>query len=437
VAFVLRESRAAFHEGREAIVRIAKVLALVLAMGLAPGAGAIPWMEVGEAGDLPATAQVPAGSGELTSISGSILLISAMDADMYRLHIPVPGAFSATTFGTVGPTGTQLLDSQLFLFDAAGFGVYGRDNNPGTARTTLPAGSLLGPQVPGDYFLAISGFNRDPVSAGGLIFPSSPSTTLHGPTGPGGAQPISGWTGLEGFSGRGNYRIDLTGAEFVSLATPVPEPGTLLLLAAGLLGMLTLRRCRFFLTAAQKLTGRTSMKQLYASLIAAFFLLPLSAAAGGVPWGEPNDTSGRFIVLSSYNNQAVFDSETGLVWEQSPSTTPRQWGGPRVLVLNSAQFHCNNMNVGNRKGWRLPTIQELASLVDPTVPRPGPTLPAGHPFSNVQSAEYWSATTAPSFTVASFAWTVSFFDGLVFANDKSATTVFVWCVRGGQGVDPQ
>ena len=39
------------------------------------------------------------------------------------------------------------------------------------------------------------------------------------------------------------------------------------------------------------------MKQLYTSLIAAFFLLPLSAAAGGVPWGEPNNTSGRFIVL--------------------------------------------------------------------------------------------------------------------------------------------
>jgi len=224
-------------------MRIAKVLALTLAMGLAPGAGAIPWTEVGDAGDLPATAQVPTGSGALTSISGSIPSTSATDADMYRIHISTPSTFSATTVGTVGLPGTQLQNSQLFLFNAAGLGVYGRDDDPGTFRTTLPAGSLLGPQIPGDYFLAISGFARDPVSPGGLIFPSSPNTTLFGPTGPGGTQPISGWTGLEAaFASRGNYRIDLTGAEFVSVSTLVPEPGTLLLFAAGLFGILALRR---------------------------------------------------------------------------------------------------------------------------------------------------------------------------------------------------
>ena len=224
-------------------MRIAKVLALTLAMGLAPGAGAIPWTEVGDAGDLPATAQIPTGSGALTSISGSIPSTSATDADMYRLHISMPSTFSATTVGTNGAIGLQLQNSQLFLFNAAGLGVYGRDDNPSTFRTTLPAGSLLGPQIPGDYFLAISGFARDPVSPGGLIFPSSPNTTLFGPTGPGGALPVNGWTGLEAATAsRGNYRIDLTGAEFVSVSTLVPEPGTLLLFAAGLFGILALRR---------------------------------------------------------------------------------------------------------------------------------------------------------------------------------------------------
>src|SRR5207302_10698006 len=131
-------------------MRIAKVLGLTLAMGLAPGAGAIPWMEVGDAGDLRATAQVPIGSGPLSSIFGSILLTSATDADLYRIHISTPSTFSATTLGTVGLPGTQLPNSQLFLFNAAGLGVYGRDDNPGTFRTTLPAGSP-GPQVEGDY----------------------------------------------------------------------------------------------------------------------------------------------------------------------------------------------------------------------------------------------------------------------------------------------
>lgn len=157
-------------------------LAIVAALAFASTASAIPWTEIGDAGNLPATAQVTAGSGPLTSISGVIGPLSFTDADLYRIHIPVSGAFSATTVGTGG----TLIDTQLFLFDLAGLGIYGRDDNPGTARTTLPAGSPLGPQLAGDFFLAITGFNLDPVNAGGRIFPDTPRATLHGPTGPGG-----------------------------------------------------------------------------------------------------------------------------------------------------------------------------------------------------------------------------------------------------------
>jgi hypothetical protein len=50
------------------------------------------------------------------------------------------------------------------------------------------------------------------------------------------------------------------------------------------------------------------------------------------------------------------------------------------------------VTLGNRLGWRLPTVNELASLVDPS--RSDPALPAGHPFNDVQlSDHYWSATT--------------------------------------------
>jgi hypothetical protein len=51
------------------------------------------------------------------------------------------------------------------------------------------------------------------------------------------------------------------------------------------------------------------------------------------------------------------------------------------------------LTVGNRKGWRLPTIQELASLLDPSVAFTGvPALPIGHPFT-LGSVFYWSATS--------------------------------------------
>jgi hypothetical protein len=145
-------------------------------------------------------------------------------------------------------------------------------------------------------------------------------------------------------------------------------------------------------------------------------------------------TCPRFIVLSNWGGAAVLDRETGLVWEKSPSTSTFAW--------YDAQYHCNTLAVGNRKGWRLPTIQELASLMDPSVHYPpGPSLPAGHPFSNVQVQEsncYWSATTGIGFggDHASGAWVVAISHGGMAPNDKSFD-FFVWCVRGGQGVESQ
>jgi hypothetical protein len=183
----------------------------------------------GDAGDLPATAQVTAGIGALTSISGTIG--SATDADLYQIFITGGGTFSATTASTPG---TTLGDPQLFLFNAAGIGVYANDDFGGSLQATLPAGNPLTPTAPGLYYLAITSFNRDPVSPGGVIFPVG---TLVGPTGPGGGQPVSGYTGT---GGTGTYAIRLTGAEFAV----IPEPGTLTLLGAGALGLLACGRRR-------------------------------------------------------------------------------------------------------------------------------------------------------------------------------------------------
>jgi len=162
---------------------------------------------------------------------------------------------------------------------------------------------------------------------------------------------------------------------------------------------------------------------------------PAEAATAAGPyyampsWDQTLPASTRFIVLSNMGSAAVLDRETGLVWEQSPTAPPTV---PNTFIFVTAQSHCNELTVGTRKGWRLPTIQELASLVDPT--QSNPALPAGHPFSNVQSFNYWSATTYAFFT--GNAWVVNFVSGKVGPDDKS-TLYFVWCVRGGQGVDAQ
>src|SRR5215475_11987991 len=78
------------------------------------------------------------------------------------------------------------------------------------------------------------------------------------------------------------------------------------------------------------------------------------------PWSLQLSPQGRFQALQDFQGQAVLDKETGLVWEKSPSTTPLVWEEARGFPQG-----CANKNVGGRKGWRLPSFAELASLVDP------------------------------------------------------------------------
>ncbi|MDN5942027.1 MAG: DUF1566 domain-containing protein [Nitrospira sp.] len=139
-------------------------------------------------------------------------------------------------------------------------------------------------------------------------------------------------------------------------------------------------------------------------------------------WDQNLPAAERFVVLASFANAAVLDKETGLVWEQSPLTTEHDW--------NSARVQCADRTTGGRKGWRLPSVHELASLVDLAGGASGPTLPPGHPFLNVQADVYWSASTDAG--VADIAWIVNFFSGSTRTLSKVASSDNrAWCVRGG------
>ena len=137
----------------------------------------------------------------------------------------------------------------------------------------------------------------------------------------------------------------------------------------------------------------------------------------------------RFTVLSNMNSAAVLDRHTGLVWERAPSSPPLQFAGGQAAAF------CNNLSLGNRKGWRLPTLQELSSLVDADpANQTFLRLPPGHPFRSVQpTAHYWAATLGNPNV---FVWTVFFFDGSSSAEIEIASHL-VWCVRGGSGRDVQ
>jgi len=139
-------------------------------------------------------------------------------------------------------------------------------------------------------------------------------------------------------------------------------------------------------------------------------------------WDAKNASASRFTVLADFvggAGGAVLDNNTGLVWEQSPDTiNTYMWGDARI--------QCADKNVGGARGWRLPSLPELTSLIDPSLL--SPFVPT-NVFRGVQSLPYWSATTNADNTNGSSKWSVNFQDGLSGYSGKGSFN-YVWCVRG-------
>ena len=127
-------------------------------------------------------------------------------------------------------------------------------------------------------------------------------------------------------------------------------------------------------------------------------------------WSQILPDNERFTLVMD-SDEGVLDNETGLVWERSPSTT--------TMVWKYAPGHCYTKEVGGRKGWRLPTIDELASLGYPG-------FPEGHPFVNVND-NYWSSS---SWVVNSGSYWYFYFPTLIPSYYFETQSLYVWCVRG-------
>jgi hypothetical protein len=136
-------------------------------------------------------------------------------------------------------------------------------------------------------------------------------------------------------------------------------------------------------------------------------------------WDTNHPSASRFVVLKAFNNQAVLDKNTGLVWEQAPDATNQIWWDATRI--------CVNKHVGGTLGWRTPSVIELASLLDPSLPFPFvPTTV----FTGIQSwASYWSATTLTG--NLDLAWRVRVdIGGISVYYEVKSNTNPVWCVRG-------
>jgi hypothetical protein len=126
-----------------------------------------------------------------------------------------------------------------------------------------------------------------------------------------------------------------------------------------------------------------------------------------------DEPSERFVLL--FDGEAVRDTKTGLVWEREPDYVFDVWD--RSLA------RCGTKAIGGQRGWRAPSIEEIKTLVDPE--QQDPSLPAGHPFRNIRSGIYWTATPHPTDDIV--AWQQSFFSGQAVTDQKSGTRR-MWCL---------
>ncbi|MBA3612713.1 MAG: DUF1566 domain-containing protein [Nitrospirales bacterium] len=113
------------------------------------------------------------------------------------------------------------------------------------------------------------------------------------------------------------------------------------------------------------------------------------------------------------------------MWDGSPDTnTQGSW--------QNAISHCTTRTVGGVKGFHLPLIEQLTSLL-PLLTTDLNSATGDGPFSNVQSAGYWSATSGAN--SPTLAWFVPFRNGFVGISDKGDAISLAWCVRGDQSFD--
>ena len=183
------------------------------------------------------------------------------------------------------------------------------------------------------------------------------------------------------------------------------------------------------------------MKNRCASIVIGLFL---AITAGSVTadsvgpyyatpsWDQTLPAASRYVKLSNFSNEAFLDRNTGLVWQIHPN----QFFGAVDFVY--AQNQCTIQAIGNQRGWRLPSITELNTLViDPNTANERLDITnTGININSNNMVNIWSST--PNLLAAA--------DGAIFygiqltpigqvqvtAISKTAgSETAVMCVRGG------
>jgi len=114
--------------------------------------------------------------------------------------------------------------------------------------------------------------------------------------------------------------------------------------------------------------------------------------------------------------QIVTDSKTTLQWQDN-ADVQKTWTG--------AIAYCESLTIGSYDDWRLPNINELASIVDRSKDHPA----TDNTFQHVVFSNYWSSSTLAG--LERYAWNIHFGYGSRSDSNKYSS-FYVRCVRGGE-----
>jgi hypothetical protein len=143
---------------------------------------------------------------------------------------------------------------------------------------------------------------------------------------------------------------------------------------------------------------------------------------------------------TDHGDGTVTDNVTGLMWQKcnvgqnyltcSGYGDAYNWywaSGTYSAKFNpNATAICGSLSLGGHDDWRLPTDKELQTIVNYSIPYPGPTMDAV--FNSPRAFYNWSSTTNAG--QPDYAFYLDFYYGIVNDFLKDAA-LLIRCVRGG------
>ncbi len=133
------------------------------------------------------------------------------------------------------------------------------------------------------------------------------------------------------------------------------------------------------------------------------FTLFLPALAGAILVPDTGSSSARTCNFHSYTdlgNGIIKDNVTGLMWQKLSPPVEYTW--------DASNAYCQALDLGDYSDWRLPTVKELTSLIEHSIPMPGPKINTTY-FPYTGQAAYWSSDISAEYSGS--AWIVFFTNG--------------------------